>query len=135
MECKSCRTILAVMGWIVLTVVLSDGSQAREMEMERKDLTPLQSGEVQGLGKKGGGGTPAPPADPHCTNGSVGPVTHSTITRACKVNGQDGVKTCSHKWVKCLSGIGEKGYATSENCGPCVPLATGAGQVQTPDGR
>ena len=129
------KTIMVVLGMMMLTVFTTDVSQAREMEMERKDFNPLQSGEIQDLGKKGGGGTPAPPADPHCANGSVGPVEHSTVSRACKVNGQDGVKTCSHKWVKCIGGVGEKEYATSENCGPCVPLATGAGQVQTPDGR
>ena len=135
MNSKSFKTIMGVLGMLLVTAFSIDVSLALEMEMERKDLKPLQSGEIQHLGKKGGGGTPAPPADPHCTNGSVGPVTHSTITRACKVNGQDGVKTCSHKWVKCLGGPGEAEYATSENCGPCVPLATGAGQVQTPDGR
>ena len=86
--------------------------------MELKDLNPRQSGDIKGLGKKGGGGTPTPPADPHCTNGSVGPITTSTVTRACKVNGQDGVMTCSQKMVKCLSGPGEQEYAHTENCGP-----------------
>jgi len=134
MKSEGIKLIMAVLVMFPLTVVSIDLGQAREMEMERKDLKPLQSDAVQGLGKKGGGGTPAPPADPHCTNGSVGPVTRSTITRACKVNGQDGVKTCSHKWVKCIGGIGEAEYATSENCGPCVALGTQPGQAQTPTG-
>ncbi|MDH4194415.1 MAG: hypothetical protein OEW33_13665 [Nitrospirota bacterium] len=129
------KTIMVVLGMMMLTVFTTDVSQAREMEMERKDFNPLQSGEIQGLGKKGGGGTPAPPADPHCANGSVGPVEHSTVSRACKVNGQDGVKTCYHKMVKCLSGPGEEEYAHSENCGPCVALPTQPGQTQTPTGR
>ena len=135
MKRKGCPTSMVVLGLMVLTLVSLDLGQAREMEMERKDLNPLQSGEVQGLGKKGGGGTPSPPADPYCANGSVGPVTTSTVSRACKVNGQDGVKTCSQKMVKCLSGPGEPEYASTENCGPCVALGTQPGQVQTPTGH
>ena len=134
MKNQGIKLIMAVLGMLVLAVVSIDLSQARELEMERKDLKPLQSDAVQGLGKKGGGGTPSPPADPYCANGSVGPVTTSTVSRACKVNGQDGVKTCSQKMVKCLSGPGEPEYAHSENCGPCVALGNQPGQVQTPTG-
>lgn len=132
---KALSTIMAIMGLMVVTAFSIDVSLALEMEMERKDLKPLQSGEMQGLGKKGGGGTPAPPADPYCPNGYAGPVEHSTVNRACKVNGQDGVKTCYHKMVACLSGAGEPDYAHSENCGPCVALSTQPGQTQTPTGR
>lgn len=135
MKSQGSGFIMAVLGMILLAGVSIDLIQAREMEMERKDVRPLQSGDIQGLGKKGGGGTPSPPADPYCANGSVGPVTTSTVSRACKVNGQDGVMTCSQKMVKCLSGPGEPEYAHTENCGPCVALKGSPGQAQTPTGH
>lgn len=135
MKIKGSHFMMAALGMWLLTGVSIDVSRAREMAIEQKDLKPLQSGEIQGLGKKGGGGTPSPPADPYCANGSVGPVTTSTVSRACKVNGQDGVMTCSQKMVKCLGGPGEPEYAHTENCGPCVALANQPGQAQTPTCR
>ncbi|MGD9851145.1 MAG: hypothetical protein AB7T38_07750 [Nitrospirales bacterium] len=135
MKSQGSGFVMAMLGMFLLAGVSIDLIQAREMEMERKDVKPFQSDEIQGLGKKGGGGMPSPPADPYCANGSVAPVTTSTVSRACKVNGQDGVMTCSQKMVKCLSGPGEPEYAHTENCGPCVTLPTQPGQTQTPTGR
>ena len=120
---------------LVVMVFSIDVSLALEMEKKRQDLTPLQSGEIKDWGKKGGGGTPTPPADPYCPNGSAGPVEHSTINRECEVNGKKGMKTCYHKMVACIGGAGEPDYAHSENCGPCVALPTQPGQTTTPTGQ
>ena len=101
---------------------------------EQKGVNKVNPKEIITSGKKG---SPAPPADPQCPMGSspVGPVTHSTESRACKIDGKDGTKNCYHKMVACLSGPGEQEYAHSENCGPCVALKTQPGQTQTPTGQ
>ena len=134
---KGRRTIMAVMGLMLVTVFSIDLSLALEMEMERKELKPLQAEDIKTLGSKKGG-TPAPPPDPQCPIGStpVGPMTTSTFSRACKVNGQDGTQSCSSKYVKCLGEQpGTPDHAYTENCGPCVALPTQPGQAQTPTGR
>jgi len=134
MKNQGIKLIMAVLGMLVLTVVSIDLSQAREMELQ--EMNPLQSNDIKAAGKKKGG-TPAPPLNPQCPIGSsqVGPMTTSSFSRACKVNGQDGTQSCSSKFINCLSGAGEPDHAYTENCGPCMALPTQPGQTQTPTGR
>lgn len=124
--------IIVAMFAFILTTMNQVG--ATELQFEKKGLSEVNPKEIITSGKKG---DPAPPADPQCPMGSspTGPVTHSTETRTCKIDGKDGVKSCYHKMVACLGGPGEPQYAHSENCGPCVPVNTQPGQTQTPTGR
>jgi len=93
---------------------------------------PANSTVISSSGKKGGGSRPAPPMDPYCPNGAVGPVTDEQITKPCKVGGKDGSKICYIKIQRCLSGPGEDDYAQTENCGKCMVLPGGTpGQTQT----
>ena len=118
--------------------VVCDVAQAREKKpqtLNPSKVRPLDQ-DLKGLGQKGGGETPDPPADPSCTHGSVGPITHETVKKSCKVDGKDGTKTCYIKSVKCLSGPGESEYAQTENCGKCFVLPNqNPGQTQTPSGQ
>ena len=128
------KTLLGGMGLLLMVAGLFDVSHAREMEMQ--ELNPLQSQDEKAFGKKGGG-TPAPPPNPQCPIGSsqVGPMTTSSFSRACKMNGQDGTQQCSSKFIHCLGEPGTPDHAYTENCGPCVVLPSQPGQTQTPTGR
>jgi len=128
------QSVVGIAAFFAWTLSAMDQGWAGELQFEKNKMNPIDPKEVITSGKKGG---PAPPADPQCPIGSspVGPVTHSTESRACKVDGKDGTKSCYQKMVACLSGPGEQEYAHSENCGPCVALKTQPGQTQTPTGR
>ncbi len=124
------RTTFVIATLLVLTLSAIDHVWATELQFEQKKLNKVNPKEVITSGKKRG---PAPPADPQCPIGSspVGPVTHSTESRSCKIDGKDGTKNCYHKMVACLSGPGEQEYAFSENCGPCVAFTQKSGTKTT----
>ncbi len=115
-----------------------DNVQAKEKKpqtLNPSKVRPFDRG-LKSLGQKGGGETPDPPADPSCAHGSVGPITHETVKKSCKVDGNDGQKTCYIKSVKCLSGPGESEYAQTENCGKCLVLPNqDPGETQTHTGQ
>ncbi|MET0515751.1 MAG: hypothetical protein ABW047_10560 [Nitrospiraceae bacterium] len=128
------KILLGILGVLSFTWVTMERTLAAELQMEGQ-LNPMKPEDLKNAGKKGG--PPAPPADPQCPIGSspVGPIEHSTVTRACKVNGKDGVKSCYHKMVACTGGAGEPSHAHSENCGPCVVSPDKPGQMESPTGR
>jgi hypothetical protein len=133
------RILVGIVG--IASCISSTNLSAAVPALEGKELTPrLKSGApevVVSPGKKGGGGQPAPPADPQCPIGSssVGPIDHSTFNRACSVKGKPGVQSCYRKMVQCLGGPGEPQSASTESCGPCVASPTQPGQTQSPTGR
>ena len=135
------RGIIAMMAALLfmfssgVVLVIVQAKEKKAQIVRPSEVRPYDS-TLKGLGKKGGGGTPDPPADPHCTHGSVGPITHETVKKSCRVDGKDGTKTCYIKSVACLSGPGEDEYAQTENCGSCFVLPNrDPGQVETPTGR
>lgn len=135
LKLRHLRTIIGTLGCFSLLAFATDMTLAAEKQLAPKELSPSKPNDAQNLGKKGGGGTPAPPSNPYCVNGYAGPIEHSTEQHACKVNGQSGAQSCYVKRVQCLSGIGEAQYASTQNCGPCVAVKGQPGQTQTPSGR
>lgn len=109
----------------LLNAAILQGALATEKKQTMAnpfEVIPDES-KLEGLSAKKGGGTPSPPADPVCARGSVGPITHETVSKPCKKDGKDGTKVCYVKWVACLSGPGEPEYASSENCGACMVVS------------
>ena len=128
---------LALLSTVNVAMAAELKAEPKKIDPKTVDPTkvdPKTGGVITSPGKKGG---PTPPPDPQCPIGSspVGPITHETYSRACKVKGQSGTQSCYNKTVTCLSGPGEPQTASTENCGACIPTKGGPGQIESPTGR